>query len=78
MAFQSCFLHRQVQRNKSIHAADLHYLKKCLKNGNNYIFETCTQLVLAGIKVQLDEDGGKIVLSKNTGSMAVMLWPIRF
>jgi hypothetical protein len=42
------------------------------------IFETRTELLLAGMKAQVDKGGGRLLLGDNTGGMANMLRPIRF
>jgi hypothetical protein len=41
------------------------------------MFKMCAKFLLAGIKAQLDDDGGRILLGDNTGGGAVVLRPIR-
>jgi hypothetical protein len=48
-----------------------------LKN-NNYIFESGSAFLLAGMKAQRDEGGERVLLGDNKGGRPAMLRPIRF
>jgi hypothetical protein len=45
---------------------------------SDYVLKTYANFFLADNKVQSDKGGGKILLGKNTGGGAGMLWAIRF
>ena len=56
----------------------LNAILKKLKKMENNIFETHTKFFLAGMKVQWDEWGRKILLAINTGNKVVRVWLIRY
>ena len=48
------------------------------KTWNNNHLETCAKFFLAGKEAQVDERGRRVLLSDNTGGVAVMPWSIVF